>query len=273
MPARVGTGSEWTAVAAGSGHSLALRSDGTLWAWGRNGSGELGDGTLADRHAPVRVGTNADWTAVVAGAGHSVALRADGSLWAWGDNAARPLGDGTTMPRGAPVGVGGDAPWTSVAAAGRRTFAIRSDGSPWGWGDNARRLIALDAQREFLAPVRIGSESDWAGVSVGDRFGLAIKKDGSLWGWGNGETGALGDGAGARGDAHEDSDLDLLVVLPSMGNKRETAVAMLKSLRGIPAAIEVIPTDPDEIARRGQMLGDVLRAALREGKVVYERRG
>ena len=79
-------------------------------------------------------------------------------------------------------------------------------------------------------------------------------------------------GSHARGNARLDSDLDLLVVVASMGNKRETAVAMLKSLRGIPAAIEVIPTDPEEIARRGDLPGDVLRAALREGKVVYERR-
>ncbi|PKQ29291.1 MAG: nucleotidyltransferase domain-containing protein [Actinobacteria bacterium HGW-Actinobacteria-10] len=78
-------------------------------------------------------------------------------------------------------------------------------------------------------------------------------------------------GSHARGDARPDSDLDLLVVVPRMPDKRELAAAMLRSLRGIPANIEVIPTDPAEIARRGDMPGDVLRAALREGRTVYER--
>jgi len=79
-------------------------------------------------------------------------------------------------------------------------------------------------------------------------------------------------GSYARGDACEDSDLDLLVVLPSMANKREAAIAMRNALGGILADIEVIPTDPTEIERRGDLPGDVLRSALREGKVVYELR-
>ena len=78
-------------------------------------------------------------------------------------------------------------------------------------------------------------------------------------------------GSHARGEAHPGSDLDLLVVVPHLGDKRETAVGMTKALRGLRAAIDVVPTDPDEIARRGETPGDVLRSALREGKTVYER--
>lgn len=78
-------------------------------------------------------------------------------------------------------------------------------------------------------------------------------------------------GSHARGTASPDSDIDLLVVVPSMGDKRELGVAMLRSLRGIRHPIDVIPTDPQEIARRGNMPGDILRGALLEGKVVYER--
>ena len=78
-------------------------------------------------------------------------------------------------------------------------------------------------------------------------------------------------GSYARGDSRPDSDLDLLVVVPDMGDKRETAVSMTKALRGLRAAIDIMPTDPDEIARRGETPGDVLRSALLEGKAVYER--
>ena len=78
-------------------------------------------------------------------------------------------------------------------------------------------------------------------------------------------------GSYARGDAQPDSDLDLLVVVPHLGDKRETATSMAKALRGLRAAIDVLPTDPDEVARRGETPGDVLRSALREGKAVYER--
>jgi predicted nucleotidyltransferase len=80
-------------------------------------------------------------------------------------------------------------------------------------------------------------------------------------------------GSHARNEARPDSDVDLLVIVPHLENKRETAIRMLASLRGLRAPIEVIPTDPEEIARRGNLPGDVLRSALREGRTVYERSG
>jgi predicted nucleotidyltransferase len=78
-------------------------------------------------------------------------------------------------------------------------------------------------------------------------------------------------GSYARGEAEYGSDLDLLVVVPELGDKRVMAAEMTKALRGLRSAIDIIPTDPAEIARRGDTPGDVLRTALREGKTVYER--
>lgn len=182
-PAQVGTGAGWSAVAVGGEHALALRSDGTLWAWGLNTHGQIGDGTLTGRQAPVRVGSETGWTQFAAGYAHSVALKSDGTLWAWGMNDQGQLGDGTTAERTAPVRVGSDADWRSVATGGSRTHAIKSDGSLWGWGENADGHVGVVGEAAVLEPTRIGEDSDWASVALSDGGTVGIKRDGTLWMW------------------------------------------------------------------------------------------
>jgi hypothetical protein len=125
VPTQVGTGATWVAVAAGSEHSLAIASDGSLWAWGGNTAGQLGDGTTTNRSTPVRIGTGTSWTAVSAGNMHSVALSSDGSLWAWGDNSQGQVGDGTTVDRAQPVRIGGGTLWSMASAGWHYTLGIQ----------------------------------------------------------------------------------------------------------------------------------------------------
>lgn len=131
-------GGAWAGVAqvsAGYSHTVIVKCDGTLWAWGYNGYGQLGDGTVVSKNSPVQIGTDSDWRIVSAGYSHTVALKEDGSLWAWGRNDHGQLGDGTTVNKSSPLQVGTDSDWKSIASGYFHTVALKDDGSLWAWGE------------------------------------------------------------------------------------------------------------------------------------------
>ena len=181
-------------ISAGESHSVGIMENGTLWAWGSNSSGQLGDGTTTQRTRPVQVGTDGDWASVSAGRLHTVAIRTDGSLWAWGNNSSGRLGDGTTTQRTRPVQVGAADGWASVSAGFSRTVAIRTDGTLWAWGNNSNGELGDGTTMHRPSPVQIGTDGDWASVSAGTSYMVAIRTDGTLWAWGNNQMGQLGDG-------------------------------------------------------------------------------
>lgn len=186
-------------IATSDGHTLALKADGSLWAWGDNTWGQLGDGTTINRISSVPIGTG--YSKISAGRFASFAIRNDGSLWAWGANSEGPvvsfagmLGDGTTTDRLAPVQIGSD--FVEVVAGWYGGAAIKRDGTLWTWGQNGPSGMLGDGDltpHVALTPRQIGS--GFVRVAGSQAHFLALKPDGSLWAWGTNDSGQLGDGS------------------------------------------------------------------------------
>ena len=132
-----------TAITGGYNHSVALKGDGTVWTWGANSSGQLGDGTTTSRNTPVQVAGLSNVTAIASGGYYTLALKSDGTVWAWGNNSFGQLGDGTTTLRRTPVQVAGLSNVAAIGAGFQHTIAIKDDGTVWTWGRNDYGQLGL----------------------------------------------------------------------------------------------------------------------------------
>jgi alpha-tubulin suppressor-like RCC1 family protein len=169
-------------LAVGGSSTLALKSDGTIWAWGENIYGQLGDGTtVRDQASPVRSVPGDDWKQVATAGPHSVALKRDGTLWSWGNNWAGQLGDGTTNHSRVPVRVGSSTNWIRVWANLIQNVGQQTDGSLWFWGWDYTRS---QKGSSIPVPTRVSPDTNWVDVGMGDWMAFAIKSDGTLWAWG-----------------------------------------------------------------------------------------
>jgi RNA polymerase sigma factor (sigma-70 family) len=178
---RIGHETNWVSLAVGGSHSLAIKSDGTLWAWGGNVNYQLGDGSRTTRPTPIHSIPGNDWKQAAAGGASSYALKKDGTLWAWGNNWAGNLGIGTVKETTNAVQVGVGTNWVKIWAQGIQTVGLQSDGSLWFWGTFTG---STDDDAKLLVPTRISPDTNWVDVSFAYFTVFAIKSDGTLWSWG-----------------------------------------------------------------------------------------
>lgn len=196
------------AIAAGDWYSLALKGDGTVWAWGDNQIGELGTRSTADcsgsklitspcSPVPLQVRGLSGVVAIAAG-GHSLALKGDGTVWAWGPNDKGQLGtalttacDGFSCSR-VPVQVSGLGGVIAIGAGEYHSLALKRDGTVWAWGMEFDLGIGISKGAPHPQPVNVTNLSGIIAIAAGRNMSLALKRDGTVWAWG---AGPLGDGS------------------------------------------------------------------------------
>lgn len=198
-PVQVGSDTDWRTVSSGRGGTCAVKTDNTLYCWGYNADGQLGDGTTTSRPSPTLIGSN--YLGVSTGWDHSCALAADHSIRCWGWNPYGAIGDGTTTSRLVPTTVGTDTDWSGVSAGSHYSCAIKSSGEVFCWGLNAYGETGTSVNSGLwgpgnLSPLQVGTDTDWTAVTAGNRQSCATKADGSMYCWGQNKKGELGGSVG-----------------------------------------------------------------------------
>jgi alpha-tubulin suppressor-like RCC1 family protein len=182
---------EWVKVEAGAEFSVALKSDGTIWAWGFNGNGQLGAGENTEME-PIQVGTDSDWADIFVGALSTFALKEDGSLWGWGFNFYGNLGLGhmQTSVR-SPQQVGNDTSWLDLSVGVAHTLGLKKDSSLWSFGWNEYGQLGHSAGTDVNVPTQVDSHK-YIDIAAGRLHNMAIRSDRTLWGWGSNEVMQVG---------------------------------------------------------------------------------
>ena len=175
-PIQVGALTDWAGVSAGVSHALAIKTDGSIWSWGRGSTGRLGHGDTIYRSSPVQIGNLTDWTSVAVGYNHSIALKTNGTLWGWGTNTTNgEVGDGTSVDRSSPVQIGSLTDWASISSGNRHNVALKTDGTIWAWGDGQSGQLGQGNIGDRNSPVQIGSDTSWISIKAGLAHSIALK--------------------------------------------------------------------------------------------------
>jgi|688.fasta_scaffold209737_1 alpha-tubulin suppressor-like RCC1 family protein len=183
----------WNLIDAGGVHSLAIRNN-SLWAWGYNVVGQLGNGNTINTSTPMQIGISTNWKMISGDVFHSLGIKNDGTLWAWGRNHFGQIGDSTFIDKLLPIQIGTDTTWELVSAGYENSYAMKTNKTIWGWGANGYSELGSTASSSKIVPTQIGSSSDWQIIKAGYRDAMAIKSDSTLWMWGWNGWGQIGNG-------------------------------------------------------------------------------
>ena len=187
---------KWLKVTAGDRHTCALRGDNTVWCWGNNDYGQLGDLTSSSKSRPSIVGGK--WKYITAGDRHTCGIKDDDTLWCWGYNSMGQVGNNTTEDSIVPIKIGTDK-WKKVSLGGMHTCGIRDDNTLWCWGNNAAGQLGNQSTDSVSMPVQVGTDK-WEEISAGNIHTCGIKLEDSLgisklYCWGQAKYGRLGTGS------------------------------------------------------------------------------
>jgi alpha-tubulin suppressor-like RCC1 family protein len=175
----------------GASHSVALKDDGTVWAWGSGTSGQLGNGASTNVYKPQAIGLGGV-TAVAAGRNHTLALMTNGTVRAWGYNGYGNLGDGSSTTRNIPVATTISAV-SSIDAGTQHSVALKSNGTVWSWGQGSSGQLGSGSSANSSTPVQASGLSGVSAVVAGGYHTVALK-NGTVWAWGDNRYGQLGNG-------------------------------------------------------------------------------
>jgi alpha-tubulin suppressor-like RCC1 family protein len=193
-PQQIGSDTNWSAISAGIEFCIALKSNGTLWSWGDNTYGQLGDNSIVDKNAPVQIGTDTNWTQIAAGTDHVIALKSNGTLWAWGRNNVGQFGAASPTSSLVPIQIGTDTNWSKIAAGIEHSIAIKNDNTYWVWGGNTNGQFGNGTMTSSSTPTSISAFNNPIQFSKGNQHSVVIKPDGTLWSAGGNTSGQLGNG-------------------------------------------------------------------------------
>ena len=186
-----GLGGGVAKLSSGDQFNLALKSNGSVWAWGRNNYGQLGDTTTTNRTTPFQISGLSNISAIAAGTEHSMVIKNDGTVWTWGRNSNGQLGDNTTTQRNSPVQASSLTDIVAISGGNAHSLAVKADGTVWAWGDNTHGQLGDGTTIQRNTPVQVTDLSGVVAVYAGQYCSLAKKVDGTLCVWGANTYGQL----------------------------------------------------------------------------------